>query len=275
MSFLQGGSSSNYTIGGARIWFNRDVDLTLTPPRREGWKDLGNIVEFSDEQTVDVLDHFTAKSGTRRKDRSLVREISNDILATLDELSTENLRTFFRGGAITDVSETLGVAVTAQVAQMNGTETVIVNCPAGGYNATNIVVKDITGVTTYTVDVEYEEVAITGGYVGIRRIDGSTDLADGDFVQIDFEYDQRVVKRFSPATETEVTGQCMLFGVSDTGNEWIRSMEKVQLEPEGGMSLNSEEWSSFQLRIKILDNTDSVPTAPFGLFDHFGTGQDI
>jgi hypothetical protein len=286
-AYFQGGSPSNYTIGGIRAWFNRDSDLTLTPARREGWRDLGNVVDSADEQEVDILDHFTTKSGTRRKDRSLVREISNDILLTLDELSVQNLRSFFRGGAITNVASASGTTVSADyICQLTGEagaeEEVIIAAstladPQGGYNASNISVYAITDpskTTPLTLDTDYAIGDYLGGYKTIKYIDGGAITKD-DFVIVEFDYDIRPAKRFAPATELEVTGQFLLFGVSDTGNEFLRSMEKVQIEPEGSFEMDDEDWTDFQLRVKVLDNTDAVASAPFGLFSHFGTGLDL
>jgi hypothetical protein len=273
-SYFDGGSPSNYTIGGTRFWFNRNVDLTLTPPRREGFKDLGNIVEASPEQTVDILDHFSARSGTRKKDRSLVREISEDVLLTLDEWSLENLREFMRAGTVTDVAAAAAVAVTDYVAQLNRTDVVVITVPAGGYAPATIVVKDITAATTYVLNTDYELVDIIGGFKGVKRKAGGAILT-GDFVRINFTYDQRATERFSPGTVTEIIGQAMFFGVSDTGNEFIRSFERVQLEPEGALTIQDDDWSSFQIRMKILDNSEAVPTAPFGLFDHYGKGTNL
>jgi hypothetical protein len=335
MSFLQGGSPSNYTIGGARFWFSRLVDETATPPTYEGFRDMGNVVDSSQEQTIEELDHFSAKTGTRRKDRSLVTEISEEIVFTLDELSTENIRSFFRAGAVTngdavnaspsawvlstayavgdwvepttpagyvykcttagtsDITEpspwdttpggtttdntvtwtTYAVpTVTDEVMQLVATQLRILG---NGYNAANVVVKDITGVTTYTVTTDYTlETISPGGYIGIKRVAGGT-IADGEFVRVAYDYDTRERKIMYPATILEVIGQALFFGVSDTGNEFIRSFAKAQIEPEGAFELDDEDWSTFQLRLKILDNSDAVATAPFGVLEHLGTGQDI
>jgi hypothetical protein len=270
-AYFQGGSPSNYTIGGARFWFNRSVDPLAAVPTFEGWQDMGNVVDSSLEQEVEEQDHFSSKTGTRRKDRSLVKEISEEILFTLDEMSTENLRSFFRGGDVTDVTATASVGVVDEVAQLVREDERILG---KGYNATSIVVKDITGVTTYVKDTDYAEVDIIGGWKGIKRI-ATGGIGDGDFVRVDYDYDQRAVRRFSPATNLEVKGQAMFFAVSDTGNEFLRSFLNTQLEPEGAFELNDDDWSTFQLRLKILDNSDAVPSAPFGLFDHFGTGSDL
>jgi len=333
-AFFQGGSPSNYTIGGTRFWFNRLSDDSVTPNRYEGFVDMGNVVDSNLEQEIQEQDHFSSKTGTRRKDRSLVKEISEEVIFTLDELSTENLRSFFRGGDVTDmpaqpadpadwqattayvvgdwvaattpagyrfICTTAGTSdaseptwptaeggtvtdgtvvwtawpansVDDEIIQLKRTDTKILRF---GYTAEDIVVKDITDVTTYVKDTDYEEVAISpGGYVGIKRIEGGA-IADGDFVRVDYNYVSRVRRRFAPATSLEVVGQALFFGVSDTGNEFMRSFRNAQIEPEGAFAMNDDDWSNFQLRLKILDDSDTVETAPFGLFYHYGTGTDL
>lgn len=333
MSFLQGGSPSNYTVGGARFWFNRLVDPDASPPTYEGFQDMGNVVDSSLEQTIEELEHYSAKTGTRRRDRSLVTQIEEEIVFTLDELSTENLRSFFRAGTVTPKSAVPssasawqastayalgdwvepttpnGFAYKATVAgtssaseptwpttegdtvvdgtvtwtayaigtkadevmQLNGTEVRILGAGTGPIN---IVVKDISGSPTHVKDTDYTEVDIIGGYKGIKRIEGGG-ISDGDFVRVSYDYELRERKVMYPATELEVKGQALFFGVSDTGNEFSRSFALAQIEPEGAFELDDEDWSDFQLRLKILDNSDAVPTAPFGVLEHFGIGQDI
>jgi len=329
----EGGSPQNYTVGGTRFWFNRLVDDSVSPARYEGFRDMGNVVDSSLEQAIEELDHYSSKSGTRRRDRSLVTQIEEDVTFTLDEPNVENLRAFFRGGDVTDVvarpatasawagttAYALGVfvepttpngfvykataagtsdgseptwpttegdtvvdgtvtwtayainSVTDEVMQLVGVETRILG---NGYNAATVVVKDITGVTTYVKDTDYEEVAVIGSYVGIKRIDGGA-ISDGDFVRVSYDGEVRDHKLFSPATNLEVQGQALFFGVSDTGNEFVRSFRTAQIEPDGAFELDDEDWSTFDLNLKILDDTDVTPTAPFGLFRHYGVGTDL
>lgn len=270
-AFFQGGSPSNYTIGGTRFWFNRLVDSTSTPPKYEGYRDMGNVVDSSLEQETEEQDHFSSKTGTRRKDRSLVKEISEEILFTLDELSTENLRSFFRAAKSTDVASAQSVGKVDEIAQLDREEVRILG---SGYQAALIVVKDITDTTTYVLDTDYIEVSIIGGYTGIARIEGGA-IADGDFVRISYDYDVEAHRLMKPATVLEVLGMALFFAVSDTGNEFVRSFRNTQIEPEGAFELNDDDWSTFQLRLKILDDSVVTPTAPFGLFKHYGTGLDI
>jgi hypothetical protein len=328
-----GGSPQNYTVGGTRFWFNRLVDDSLSPARYEGFRDMGNVVDSSLEQAIEELEHFSSKSGTRRRDRSITTQIEEDITFTLDELNVENLREFFRGGDLTNVlaadgdasdwlattayalgdwvvptarngfiykcttagtsdgsepspwSTTVGgtesdatvvwtvftlAAIANEVMSLVGEETRILGF---GYQAASVVVSDITGVTPFTLTTDYLIVDVIGGYKGIQRVDGGG-ITDGEFVSVDYDYETLANKMFSPATVLEVKGQAMFFGVSDTGNEFKRSFRTTQLQPEGAMELDDEDWTTFDLDLKILDDTDVTPAAPFGLFHHFGVGQD-
>lgn len=271
-SFFEGGSPSNYTIGGGRFWFSETLDDTLDPVRSAGFRDFGNVVEHEFEQEIDELEHFTSKTGTRRKDRTVVREISAALLLTLDELSIKNLRDFFQGGEITDEAAGVGAgSVDDEIARLDGTEIRILS---KGLNATSIVVKDITDVTTFILDTDYTVGDVIGGYKSIKRIGGGA-IGDGDFVRIDYDFDVLVNKSFAPGSVLERKGAATFFGVSDTGSEFIYSFENVQIIPEGSFALDDEEFSQFQLRCDILDDSTANPNFPFGIFRSYGVGADL
>jgi hypothetical protein len=275
MSYFLGGSPANYTVGGARFWFDRLVDASTTPPRYEGYRDFGNVVDSAIASEKDILDHFSIRSGTRMRDRSLTREITEDVVLTLDELSIDNLRGYFNAGAITAVAAGVGTGVASdEIHQVRIGETTILG---KGYNAASIVVKDIGDTLTYTTPDDYTVVDIIGGYKGLLWAAGSVvpNLVAGDFVRIDYVYDVRAHKTFNPLTETDIQGKAVFFGVSDTGNEFIREFERVQLEREGDFTLNPEDWSTFQLRMKILDDSEANPTMPAGIMRHYGVGTDL
>lgn len=75
-----------------------DGDITLT---RNPYIYLGNVVTGEFGSDITFLDHFTAKTGSRVKDRSVVQEISITYNLTLDEPCVENMNFFMLGGAVT------------------------------------------------------------------------------------------------------------------------------------------------------------------------------
>ena len=333
-SFKQAGDAANYTIGGIRAWFNRLVDDSVTPNRYEGFIDLGNVVEAPQESEVEDVEHFTAKTGTRKRDRKVSRDITEDIVLTLDEPSVENARHFFRGDVVvdrpaiaatppsdwaattayvvgdfvkpttpngfyaqatvagtsdageptwptTDLVTIVDATVTWRMYEATQVSDEVILLEKGttkilfkGFLAESIVVKDITDTTTYVKDTDYTEEAILGGWIGIKRIAAGT-IAEGDFLRVSYNHAARKLQRFSPQTNSEVIGQFVLFAVSDTGNEFMRFINKAQIEPEGAFDFDDEDFSTFQLNVAILDDSDTNPNTPFGLFDHVGVGSDI
>lgn len=275
-AFFEGGSPSNYTIGGIRAWFNRLVDATTTPKKFEGFFDLGNVVEAPQEGEKEEVEHFSAKTGTRKRDRLVARDISEDIVLTLDELDVENLRHFFRGTTVTDVAASAGgKSVDDEAMQLTRTDTRFLRF---GRNAASIVVEPFGGGTPFVLDTDYSvvEVLATAGdsWKGIKRIDAAG-IADGDFVQVTYVSDITVHRKFEPQTSLQVEGQFILMGASDTGNEFVRQINKCQIEPEGSFDFDDEDFSTFQLRVAILDDTDDIAAEPFGVFEHYGAGFNL
>lgn len=274
-SFKQGGDPANYTIGGIRAWFNRLADDSTTPVKFEGFRDLGNVVEAPQESESEEVEHFSAKTGTRKKDRKVNTDIAETITLTLDEPNLENLRHFFRGGTVTDIAASAGNTAPEEIIKLDREDTVNLH---RGRTATAIIVKDFADVVTYILDTDYRVVEVLSSagdsWKGIERIAAGA-IADGEFVRVDYDFDIEAHREFAPQTALNVEGRLLLFGISDTGNEFIRSIEKVSLAPEGAFDLDDEDFSTFQLLADILDNTDSDPSFPFGVFEHYGTGSDL
>jgi hypothetical protein len=93
-------------------------------------RDLGNIVgdSVSIARDTEELEHFTNRSGQRRKDKVITVEESAQIDFELDEINVENLRYFFKGGAISTVGAGT-TAVTLQKETLVGEEFISVEQP--------------------------------------------------------------------------------------------------------------------------------------------------
>lgn len=274
--FLEGGSTANYLIGGTRFWFDRLIDDTVTPNLFRGYRDLGNIKNAPQTPEREVKDHYSARSGGRRKDLSLTTEIGDDLVITFDELSAENMWNYLKGSTIVAVSAGTQ-AITDYVGQCsstgNGLSDVVI---IPDYNPSAIVVKDITGVTTYVQDTHYSVVPVIGGYKGIKRIAGGGGfIADADYIRINYTGTIRAHKLIKPGTQNYIFGKAIFFGVSETGPEFIRSYRTVQIESEGSFDVKPDDWSEWQLHVKLLDDTPVTPTAPWGLFQYYGVGAGI
>jgi hypothetical protein len=93
-------------------------------------RDLGNIVgdSVSIARDTEELEHFTNRSGQRRKDKVITVEESAQIDFELDEINVDNLRYFFKGGSISTVGA--GTAnITLQKETLVGEEFISVEKP--------------------------------------------------------------------------------------------------------------------------------------------------
>jgi hypothetical protein len=267
-AFKSAADPANYTLGGCRLWFNRRVDADSEPPKYDGFRDLGNVVSCPLTQTREFAEHYSARSGARIRDRRAVKTRTEEFTATLDEPNHENLRLFFQGGDISEIGEG-SLDVADEVLCLRTDEVAILG---SGYQATDIVVTPIEGGSPLELNTDYTVEDVIGEYKGIKIKAGGA-LTSGDFVTVAYTSQVETGRRFAPLTETEVYGKVLFFGVSESGNRFKRSAELVQLEPDGEFSMNDQDFSNFRLKIIVLDNTDSVPTAPFGLFLHQGMDE--
>lgn len=257
------GSAENYTIGGLRFFFDE-----LISGQYQGYLYLGNVVTGGLTPTVDNLDHFTAKSGKRLKDRRVTREVSMAFNFTLDEPNVIAMNLFMFGAGVSQVAAAPATAVTGLAAVASDLEPVTI--PHKG--ATAIVVKK--GITTLVLNTDYTVVDLLG-YKQIKRVTASVAVANGDAITIDYEYDAPALRSFKPATRTLREGRALIQGVSDIGNEFEYEVSKCSLAPSGDFSFNDQDWSQFQFSLEILDNSSADPNTPFGTMKHHGTGQDI
>lgn len=263
-TYNQLGLPANYTIGGLRFFFD---ELVLS--QYQGYLYLGNIVTGAITPTVDNLDHFTAKSGKRLKDRRVTREVGMGFNITLDEPNAAAMNLFMFGSGVSEVTAAPATAVTGLpfVAVNNEPFTL----PHKG--ATTIVVKD-SSATTAVLNTDYTVTDLLG-YKQIKRMSASTVIIAGEACTVDYAYDKPAHRSFNPATRTLREGRALVQGVSDIGNEFEWEIAYCSLAPSGDFSYNDQDWSQFQMTLEILDNSAVSASAPFGTMRHHGVGQDI
>ena len=90
-----------------------------------------------------------------------------------------------------------------------------------------------------------------------------------------YSYIIRANKEIRPTTKILRYGKVVFIGASDTGNEFIQSFQKIQLEPSGSFDLNSDNWTEIEFKMEVLDNSDVTPLAPYGVLNHYGVGTNL
>jgi len=87
----------NYTLGKGVLYFDKfDANGNVT-----GERDLGNAPELTFNMSVDMLDHFSSRSGISSKDKQVTKQITPTFTFMLDEINEDNLGMLFYGDAVT------------------------------------------------------------------------------------------------------------------------------------------------------------------------------
>ena len=88
-------STTLYTLGRGIVSIG--AWSGATPPSAPSIIDRGNCPRFDCEVTEETLDHYSSRSGTRVKDKSVTLETGFTLNFDLDEFSVQNLAMFLKG----------------------------------------------------------------------------------------------------------------------------------------------------------------------------------
>lgn len=84
----------NYTVGKGIPAFRETG--------QSEWRDLGNVATFEFTPAAEALDHFSTRSGLRKKDRSVTISVEGELVISMEEWTIENLRMVLLGDITTD-----------------------------------------------------------------------------------------------------------------------------------------------------------------------------
>lgn len=72
-----------YYIGKGIVSFKKTGDVAF--------RDLGNVPELEFTPAVDKLEHFSSRSGTKKKDRVVVQQATATVRVVMEEITAQNL----------------------------------------------------------------------------------------------------------------------------------------------------------------------------------------
>lgn len=224
----------------------------------KGFRDLGNLTDTDIESAIEKLEHFTSRSGQLQKDFEAVIKSGISIGFTFDEPNTHNLRWSFLGGVMSPVNAG-SQSVVRELVQLNGTTPGTTALPMA--NTPNAVVQAIDGSpSTYTVTTDY---TVNAGASTITRV-AMGGIGDGEYVMVSYDAQIPAHDKFAVLESPILSGRARLLILPTSGRQLWWEMPKVQLAPDGALSLDQEDWMKAAMTLTILADTDANPTKPFG-----------
>ena len=238
--------ADNITLGRGRLYFAPFIAGTTTPQDAELY--LGNTPGCSLTGEVEKLDHYTADTKVRSKDRSIVIEANYSGTLSTDNISVGNLARFFMGTSSTVTT----VAASAKTITTTGTlpvDSVIqlgrtAANPAGDRKVTNVVITGKVLGTDYAVDLALGQVLVlvAGPFAGTYDVSASTR--------------DRVVSAGEQA-------RGLLHFVADNPEGTNRDiiLPSVTLAPNGDFAIKGDgtDWIMMEFTLEVLKKDAATP----------------
>jgi len=238
MSFYP--SKTNYTILKA--------DLFGRPAGEANFRSLGNAPAISWTPQVEVLEHFSSRTGVNAKDDETTTQVGAEVSLTLDELTTSNMAFAMQGtiSALGQAAATGEVKAAATVAAGEALD-------LGAVDVENVVIT--AGVATLAVGVDYDLYA-NAGVVLFRA--AKTDVT----VTFDRPADtaREVIAMLANTGGLEI--ELMAIGRSPKGKKYKLEGVFVSLRPSGEINFISDEFATIELTGSAIAQASSA--FPYG-----------
>jgi len=217
-------NTDNYFIGKGIVYWMGSSETE--------WRDLGNVPEFEVTLNLDKLDHFSSREGTRKKDRSIIREQSGTVRMVIEELTARNLE--------------LALMTTSAAA---------VSLTTTGDTATGD--PGITNLATTTNLVVGRSYAVSGTGIpdgAMATFDGTDLVLDVDATATGTDVALEITAPISMDifSEAEKTGKVKFVGTNQVGAKCTYYLNNVSLTPTSSFNPISDEWGNFEVTGELL-----------------------
>ena len=223
-------AKSNIFTGGGRLYYQKlNSDGSYEPLMYFGKTDG---ISFS--TSVEWKEHFDSEGCTQLLDAKYPSKKSAEIKFDTSEITLEMQNKAFLG----DIVETNQVIATAEAIVVSGAlvkEGSIVDI--GYYNATILLVKDETDVTTYVEGTDYNFDA-KSGYISIIAGQGIT---TGDILHLTVTAPAITMNTSATMKQSALQGRFIVITSSQTGNNYKYTFKNVSVTQDGEFLLKGEE----------------------------------
>lgn len=237
--------SDNITLGRGRLYFAPFLPGTQTPQSARLY--LGNTPGCNLSGSVEKLDHYTADTRVRSKDRSITIEANYSGSLTTDNISLDNLAYFFLGEkstvtaiAASNVAFTTGNLPADSTFQLGATEA----NPAGVRKVTTVTIAGKVLGVDYELDLDLGllHVLVAGDFSGTYSSAASTR--------------DRVI-----SAGTEAKGLLHFVADNPEGTNRDIVLPSVTLSPNGDFAIKGDgtDWQTLELNLEVLKKNAATP----------------
>lgn len=244
--------SNLYQIPRGRVYFDPyDTNDALT-----GERYLGNCPGFTISVETEKAEHFSAETGLKQKDASILLQVTRTGTLTCDNMSTTNVGMFLSGAESTVTQTSTTVSNEAHTVKQGrhyqlGYST---SNPGGARNISSVTVTNEAGSTTYTAGTDYNLDTDLGR---IQIIDGGT-ITDDSIIHVDYTRAAKTWDRIATGAESELFGALRIVADNASGANRDFYMPYVSLQPSGEMPVIADgtEFASMQFTVDVLKSAN-------------------
>lgn len=258
--------TKDYSLGRGKLYVAKlDVDTGL--PTDAGYRDVGNVPDFSISIDIEELLHQSSQQGLKVTDKRVVTSQTMKLSIALDELSSQNMALFFSGD--TDVSVT------------NPAVAGITTITQSGAAVLGQWLDIVDGNGVRCMDLDNADVDVFGGVAGATALAEGTDYTldlkmgrlfllsdaatanDGDIIKVTLAANAGAAAKLdSVVALTKSSEQLVLKFISENPANDDEQVEfqfhSATLSAEGDFSLIGDDWT--QMKLSGVAQQESVAT---------------
>lgn len=236
-------------LGGGDLYFNRKVNGV-----EQGFKRFGNAIKFEIKENTDPKKRISKQRDSYGDviDEVHIRQ-APEIEIELDDLNKDNIALVFLA-SVTSESVSSGSIVSEPVTVITLDSSVRL---ANGA-VSNVVVKDVTDVTTYTVGTDYDILDAKLGLIYI--IDGGA-ITAADILHITYDNALRKSNQILGGSESNIKMALLMNGKNfvDESDAEVNVWEAI-LSPDAGLDFLADDFNKLTLKGSLI-RPDAKPSS--------------
>lgn len=245
--------TADYSLGRGKLYVAL-LDTATGLPDAAGYRDVGNVPDFSISIDIEELLHQSSQRGLRITDKRVVTQQTMNLSVSLDELSSENMAVFFSGDTATATNPAVaGFATHVLSATVTLGRWYDIKS-ASGVRAVDLDPTKVAATETAgpTVLVEGTDYTLDTKMGRIFLLTTATNIATGESLSVALTADAGAAAQLQQVTAlTKSSEQLVLKFIAENpanNDEQVEfEFHSATLSAEGDFALIGDDWTVMQL----------------------------